>query len=31
VAVGGRLIDGGGSGLKADVSGDAEFVIGARQ
>jgi hypothetical protein len=30
VAVGGRLIDGGGSGLKADVSGDAEFVIGAR-
>lgn len=31
VAVGGRLIDGGGSGLKANVSGDAEFVIGARQ
>ncbi|MQM31141.1 MAG: hypothetical protein CRU78_11715 [Candidatus Accumulibacter phosphatis] len=30
VAVGGRLIDGGGSGLKADVSGDAEFVIGSR-
>ncbi|TLD46829.1 MAG: hypothetical protein FAZ92_00888 [Accumulibacter sp.] len=30
VAVGGRLLDGGGSGLKADVSGDAEFVIGAR-
>ncbi len=30
VAVGGRLIDGGGSGLKADVSGDAEFVIGTR-
>ncbi len=30
VAVGGRLIDGGGSGLKAKVSGDAEFVIGAR-
>ncbi len=30
VAVGGRLIDGGGSGLKADVSGDAEFVIGPR-
>ena len=28
VAVGGRLIDAGGSGLKADVSGDAEFVIG---
>ena len=31
VAVGGRLLDGGGSGLKANVSGDAEFVIGARQ
>jgi hypothetical protein len=31
VAVGGRLIDAGGSGLKANVSGDAEFVIGARQ
>ncbi|WP_291995001.1 hypothetical protein [Candidatus Accumulibacter sp. ACC003] len=31
VAVGGRLIDGGGSGLKANVSGDAEFVIGTRQ
>ncbi|MCM8612725.1 hypothetical protein [Accumulibacter sp.] len=30
VAVGGRLLDGGGSGLKADVSGEAEFVIGAR-
>ena len=30
VAVGGRLIDAGGSGLKANVSGDAEFVIGAR-
>lgn len=30
VAVGGRLVDGGGSGLKTDVSGDAEFVIGAR-
>ncbi|MBE2260968.1 MAG: hypothetical protein IAE88_19085 [Rhodobacteraceae bacterium] len=30
VAVGGRLIDGGGSGLKANVGGDAEFVIGAR-
>lgn len=31
VAVGGRLLDGGGSGLKADVGGEAEFVIGARQ
>ncbi|MCP5227348.1 hypothetical protein [Accumulibacter sp.] len=30
VAVGGRLIDGGGSGLKANVGGDAEFVIGSR-
>ena len=30
VAPGGRLIDAGGSGLKANVAGDAEFVIGAR-
>ncbi|WP_291991219.1 hypothetical protein [Candidatus Accumulibacter sp. ACC007] len=31
VAVGGRLIDAGGSGLKVNVSADADFVIGARQ
>ena len=30
VAPGGRLIDAGGSGLKANVAGEADFVIGAR-
>lgn len=30
VAPGGRIIDAGGSGLKANVAGEAEFVIGAR-
>lgn len=30
VAPGGRMIDAGGSGLKANVAGEAEFVIGAR-
>ena len=30
VALGGRLIDAGGSGLKANVAGEPEFVIGAR-
>jgi hypothetical protein len=30
VAAGGRLIDGGGSGLKVDVGADADFVIGLR-
>lgn len=30
VAAGGRLIDGGGSGLKVDVGADADFVIGIR-
>ncbi|MCB1899148.1 CIS tube protein [Cognatazoarcus halotolerans] len=30
VAPGGRLIDAGGSGLKASVAGEADFVIGAR-
>jgi len=30
VAPGGRLIDAGDNGLKANVAGEAEFVIGAR-
>ena len=30
VAAGGRLIDGGGSGLKVDVGAEADFVIGVR-
>lgn len=30
VAPGGRIIDAGGSGLKANVAGEADFVIGAR-